>query len=56
MCVCVCVSTSIHRVDFICLDQLEVQGIDQQCYVEDVFFLCQVPSSPLYNELPNLSN
>ena len=65
VCVCVgvcvggwvgaCVNTSIHRKGFICLDQLDGQGKDQ-CYVEGVFFLCQVPSSLLYNEARNLSN
>ena len=34
--VCVCVCTSIHREGFICLDQLEYQGTDQRCCVEDV--------------------
>ena len=47
VCVCVCVFTSIHCEGFICLDQLECQGTDQQCYVKDVSFLCQVPSSLL---------
>ena len=47
VCVCVCVLTSIHREGFICLNQLGYQGTDQQCYVEDVNFLCQVPSSLL---------
>ena len=33
---------------FICLDQLDYQGTaDQRCCVEDVIFLCQVPSSLL---------
>ena len=44
--VCVCVFTSIHLEDFICLG-LVVQGTDQRCCVEDVFFLYQVPSSIL---------
>ena len=39
MCVCVCVCVSIHREGFICLDQLEYQGTDQQCCVEDATFL-----------------
>ena len=49
VCVCVYVFTSIHREGFICLDQLEYQGTDQRCYVEDINFLCQVPSSQLQN-------
>ena len=52
---CVCVFTSIHLEGFICLG-LEVQGTDQRCCVEDVIFLCQVPSSILQFESPNLSN
>ena len=38
VCVCVCmyVCTSIHREGFICLDQLEYQGTDQRCCLEDV--------------------
>ena len=47
MIVRVCPFTSIHGEDFICLDQLGYQGTDQPCYVEDVDFLCQVPSSLL---------
>ena len=39
--------TSIHREDFICLEELECQGTDQRCCTEDVSFLCQVPSSLL---------
>ena len=46
LCVCVCVFTSIHHEGFICLG-LEFQGTDQQCFVEDVSLLCQVPSSLL---------
>ena len=53
---CVCVCMSIHHKGFICLDQLENQGTDQQCSVEEVYFICQVPSSLLKNEAPNLSN
>ena len=45
--VCVCVFTSIDREGFIRLDQLECQGTDQRCRVEDVSFLCIVPSSLL---------
>ena len=45
--VCVCVCVSIHREGFICRYQLEYQRIDQRCYVEDVYFLSQVPSSLL---------
>ena len=56
VCVCLCVCKSIHRESFICLDQLECQGTDQRYYVEDVSFVCQVPSSLLQNEAPNLSN
>ena len=37
---CVCVFTSIHREGFICLDQLGYQRTDQQCYAEDINFLC----------------
>ena len=48
LCVCVCVGararTSIHREDFICWDQLDYQGTDQRCYVDDFSFLCQVKS------------
>ena len=65
LCVCVggwvggcvggCVFTSIHREGFICLG-LEFQGINQQCFVEDVSFLCQVPSLLLQYEAPSLSN
>ena len=60
-CVCVCVYvcvyvfTSIHCEGFICLDQLEYQGTDQRCCVENVSFLCQVLSSLLQNEAPNLT-
>ena len=35
---CVCF-TSIHRKDFICLEQLKCQGTDQRCCTEDVSFL-----------------
>ena len=52
LCVCVCVCTSIHREGFICLVQLGYQGTDQRCYVKDVNFLCQVPSSLLQNAAP----
>ena len=52
---CVCVFTSIHLEGFICLG-LEVQGTDQRCCVEDVIFLCQVPSTILQYESPSLSN
>ena len=51
----VCVFTSIHLEGFICLG-LVVQGTDQRCCVEDVFFLYQVPSSILQYESPSLSN
>ena len=46
VCVCLCVraSTSIHCEGFICLEQLECQGTDQWCCVEDVSFLHKVPS------------
>ena len=37
--------TSIHREDFICLEELECQGTDQWCCAEDVSFLHQVSSS-----------
>ena len=43
----VCVCVSIHREGFICRYQLEYQRIDQRYYVEDVYFLSQVPSSLL---------
>ena len=46
-CVCMCVFTSIHREGFICLDQLDWQGKDQRCFVEDISVLCQFPSSLL---------
>ena len=52
---CVCVFTSIHLEGFICLG-LEVQGTDQRCCVEEVIFLCLVPSSILQYESPSLSN
>ena len=55
VCVCVCVFTSIHREDFICLDLVGQQRTDQRCYVKDVVFLCQFPSSLLQNAEPNLS-
>ena len=55
LCVCVCVFTSIHLEGFIHLG-LEVQGTDQRCCVEDVIFLCQVPSLILQYESPSLSN
>ena len=51
----VCVFTSIHHEDFICLG-LEFQGTDQQCCVEDVTFLCQVLLSLLQYEAPSFSN
>ena len=44
----VTVFTLIHREGFICLEQLECQGTDQQCCVEDVSFVRQVLSSLLY--------
>ena len=47
LCVYVCVFTSIHHEGFICLDHLGYQETDQQCYLEDVNFLCKVPSSLL---------
>ena len=34
VCVCVCVCTSIHREDFICLDQLDCQRTDQRCFLK----------------------
>ena len=42
VCVCVFVCNSIHSEGFICLDQLDYQGTDQWCCVEDVYFLCYV--------------
>ena len=42
----VCEFTSIHREVFIFLEHLKCQETDQRC-VEDVSFLCQVPSSLL---------
>ena len=57
MCVCVCVCVcSIDCEGLICLDQLENQGTDHQCYIEYIYFLCQVPSLLLKNAAPNLSN
>ena len=56
LCARVCVFMSIHLEGFICLKQQDCQGTDQRCYVEDVSFLCQVPSSLLQNGAPNLSN
>ena len=47
MCLCVCVLTSFHREGFICLDQLGYQGPDQRRCVEDVGFVCRLPSSPI---------
>ena len=47
VCLCVCVFPSIHGEGFICLEQLEYQGTDQRCCVEDASFLHQVPSLPL---------
>ena len=44
VCVCVYVCMSIHSEDFIWLG-LEFQETDQRCGIEDVSFLCQVPSS-----------
>ena len=44
VCVFVCVFTPIQRKGLICLG-LEFQRRDQRCCVEDVSFLCQVPSS-----------
>ena len=54
VCVCVCVGAlaSIHSKGFICLDQSDCQGTDKRC----CYFLRQVPSLPLKNEAPNLSN
>ena len=47
VCVCVCVFMSIHLEGFICLKLFECQGTDQWYCVEDISFLCQVPSSLL---------
>ena len=50
VCVCVCMHERLRPFKgegFICLDQLGYQGTDQRCYIEDVNFLCQVPSSLL---------
>ena len=52
MCVCVCVFVCV----WVGVSGFEFQGIDQRCYVEDVSFLCQVPSSLLLYEAPRLSN
>ena len=52
----VCVFTSIPCDDFFCLDQLEYQRADQQCCVEDVYFIRQIPSSLFYIEAANLPN
>ena len=46
VCVCMCACTrtfmSIHHEGFICHEQLECQGTDQQCCVEGISFLHQV--------------
>ena len=42
-CMCVLVFTSFHREGFIALE-LEFQGTDQRCCVENVPLLCWVPS------------
>ena len=55
VCMSVCVFACIHLEGFICLG-LEAQGTDQRCCVEDVIFLCQVPSTILQYESPSLSN
>ena len=53
---CMCVFTSIHREGFICLEQLDCQGIDQWCCVEDVGFPSLHPGSiHLYFEMQNLT-
>lgn len=33
------VFTSIHHESFICLKQLEYQGKDQRCFVENFYFI-----------------
>ena len=45
----------IQRERFISLG-IRFQGTDQRCCVEDVSFLCQVPSLILQYEAPSLSN
>ena len=52
MCVCV----YVHPPWRLHLSGLVVQGTEQRCCVEDVFFLYQVPSSILQYESPSLSN
>ena len=52
----VCVFTSIQCDNFFCLDQLEYQRAYQQCGVEDVYFIRQIPSSLFYIEAANLPN
>ena len=47
VCVCACVFVYIHREGVIYLKQFKYQGTDQQCCIEEVSFLRQVPSSLL---------
>ena len=49
------VRVSIHHEGFISLVQLDCQGTGKRCCIE-VYFLSQVPSSLLKNEIPNISN
>ena len=46
----------VYVYDFFCLDQLEYQRADQQCCVEDVYFIRQIPSSLSYIKATNLPN
>ena len=46
----------VYVYDFFCLDQLEYQRADQQCCVEDVYFIHQIPSSLSYIKATNLPN
>ena len=53
MCVYVCTSSTVKALS-VWIVEMPVK--DQRCYVEDVDFLCQVPSSPLQNEVTSPSN
>ena len=46
----------VYVYDFFCLDQLEYQRADQQCCVEDVYFIRQISSSLSYIKATNLPN
>ena len=66
VCVCVCVCVCACASVCVCLRPSTVkassvwniwdcQGTDQRCCVENVRFLCRVPSALLWNAEPNLS-